>query len=303
MTLRPRATEVPELVRRLGSRQPRQVDRARARLSIIGPHSVVALVEALEGDNNRVRSHAMPLLALIQDPRGREALVAMLLDRDPRMREIAARCLARFSSLECRRRARAAPEARARSRGSHHGRPRAARALRVGTGPGDPPHPRGAARTPRKTPRSAWPHGAAAPPAPDGAARPPPATAPGRQSKRSSDEPPKSRTRTRPRRRGTDPRSTARCGTSPLTTTRSGTRRFTGWRCRSRALPRRSSPRCAAAPATRSTARGRAWRSRRWVRAAFAGSPMPWTRWTSRSPCKFSSRSREPSARSLSSIA
>lgn len=98
MTLRPRATEVPELVRRLGSRRPKQVDRARARLSIIGSHSVVALVEALEGDNNRIRSHAMPLLALIQDPRGREPLVAMLLDRDPRMREIAARCLARFSS-------------------------------------------------------------------------------------------------------------------------------------------------------------------------------------------------------------
>lgn len=85
---------------RLGSRQPKQVDRARARLSIIGSHSVVALVEALEGDNNRVRSHAMPLLALIQDPRGREPLVAMLLDRDPRMRQIAARCLARFSSLD-----------------------------------------------------------------------------------------------------------------------------------------------------------------------------------------------------------
>jgi HEAT repeat protein len=61
---------------------------------------VAALVEALEGDNNRVRTHAMPLLALIQDPRGREPLVAMLLDRDPRMREIAARCLARFSSLD-----------------------------------------------------------------------------------------------------------------------------------------------------------------------------------------------------------
>src|SRR5262245_61459577 len=100
MTLRPRATEVPELVRRLGSRRPKQVDRARARLSIIGPHSVHALVEALEGDNNRVRAHAMPLLALIQDPRGREPLVAMLLDRDPRMREIAARCLGRFPSVD-----------------------------------------------------------------------------------------------------------------------------------------------------------------------------------------------------------
>jgi HEAT repeat protein len=98
MTLRPRATEVPELVRRLGSRRPKQVDRARARLSIIGSHSVRALVEALEGDNNRVRAHAMPLLALIQDPRGREPLMAMLLDRDPRMREIATRCLARFPS-------------------------------------------------------------------------------------------------------------------------------------------------------------------------------------------------------------
>src|SRR5580765_1005406 len=100
MTLRPRATEVPELIRRLGSRRPQKVDRARARLSIIGSHSVAGLVEALEGDNNRVRAHAMPLLALIQDPRGREPLVAMLLDRDPRMREIAARCLARFSSLD-----------------------------------------------------------------------------------------------------------------------------------------------------------------------------------------------------------
>jgi HEAT repeat protein len=100
MTLRPRATEVPELVRRLGSRRPKQVDRARARLSIIGSHSVHALVEALEGGNNRVRIHAMPLLALIQDPRGREPLMAMLLDHDARMREVATRCLARFPSSD-----------------------------------------------------------------------------------------------------------------------------------------------------------------------------------------------------------
>ena len=69
-------------------------------MSIIGSHSVEALVEALEGDNNRVRTHAMPLLAVIQDPRGRGPLVAMLLDQDPRMREIAVRCLARFPSLD-----------------------------------------------------------------------------------------------------------------------------------------------------------------------------------------------------------
>jgi HEAT repeat protein len=40
----------------------------------------------------------MPLLAAIGDPRGREPLIAMLLDRSARMRLIAARCLARFPS-------------------------------------------------------------------------------------------------------------------------------------------------------------------------------------------------------------
>jgi len=98
MTLQQRATEIPELVRRLGSRRSAVVDAARARLSIIGARAVEALIAALEEDDSRIRTHAMPLLALIQDPRGREPLVAMLLDRDPRMREIAARCLGRFSS-------------------------------------------------------------------------------------------------------------------------------------------------------------------------------------------------------------
>jgi HEAT repeat protein len=100
MTVRPRATEIPELVQRLGSRDLDRVDAARARLSIIGARAVEALVEALEGDNNRIRAHAMPLLALIRDPRGREPLAAMLLDEEPRLRELAARCLARFPSPE-----------------------------------------------------------------------------------------------------------------------------------------------------------------------------------------------------------
>ncbi len=56
------------------------------------------MIEALEGTNNRVRARVMPLLALIGDPRGREPLIAMLLDRNARMRLIAARCLARFPS-------------------------------------------------------------------------------------------------------------------------------------------------------------------------------------------------------------
>jgi len=98
MRLMSRATEIPELVKRLGSSRQSAVDAARARLSIIGARAVEALIEANEGDNNRIRAHAMPLLALIQDPRGREPLMAMLLDRDARMREIAARCLARFPS-------------------------------------------------------------------------------------------------------------------------------------------------------------------------------------------------------------
>ncbi len=56
------------------------------------------MIEALEGTNSRVRARVMPLLAAIGDPRGREPLIAMLLDRNARMRLIAARCLARFPS-------------------------------------------------------------------------------------------------------------------------------------------------------------------------------------------------------------
>lgn len=67
---------------------------------MFGARAVDALVDALEGDNARIRAHAMPVLALIQDPRGRDALAAMRFDRDPRLREIAARFLARFASPE-----------------------------------------------------------------------------------------------------------------------------------------------------------------------------------------------------------
>jgi HEAT repeat protein len=96
--LRSRANEIPALVRQLGSRRENRVDAARARLSIIGARAVEHLIEALEGTNNRVRVHVMPLLAMIQDPRGREPLIAMLLDRQARLRRTAAMCLARFPS-------------------------------------------------------------------------------------------------------------------------------------------------------------------------------------------------------------
>jgi HEAT repeat protein len=58
------------------------------------------LIEALDGDDPRIRRHAMQLLGLIRDPRGREPLIAMLVDRDPPLRETAARCLARFPSSD-----------------------------------------------------------------------------------------------------------------------------------------------------------------------------------------------------------
>jgi HEAT repeat protein len=98
--LRSGANEIPALIQRLGSRKRSCVDAARARLAIIGPRAVEDLVEALEGDCVRIRARVMPLLALIQDARGRAPLTAMLLDRRSRLREIAARCLGRFPAPE-----------------------------------------------------------------------------------------------------------------------------------------------------------------------------------------------------------
>jgi HEAT repeat protein len=98
MMQRPRANEIPALIRGLGSRSRTRVDSSKARLTIIGARAVEDLIEALEGDNNRVRAQVMPLLAMIQDSRGREPLIAMLLDRNAQMRLTAVRCLARFPS-------------------------------------------------------------------------------------------------------------------------------------------------------------------------------------------------------------
>ncbi len=60
--LRSGANDIPELLQRLGSRKPTCVDAARARLSIVGPRAVDPLIDALEGDNHRVRARVMPLL-------------------------------------------------------------------------------------------------------------------------------------------------------------------------------------------------------------------------------------------------
>ena len=97
---RTRANNVAEWVTQLGSRSRARVDTARARLSIVGAEAVEPLLTALEGSDNRIRARVMPLIAAIQDPRGREPLIAMLIDRNARMRLIAARCLARFPSRQ-----------------------------------------------------------------------------------------------------------------------------------------------------------------------------------------------------------
>ena len=64
---------------------------------IIGARAVDALVDAVESDHPRRRTNAMTLLALIQDRKGREALAALLFDKDPKTREAAALSLSRFS--------------------------------------------------------------------------------------------------------------------------------------------------------------------------------------------------------------
>jgi hypothetical protein len=76
------------------------VDAARTRLAIGGARAVEELILALESDSPRIRLHAIGLLALIQDTRARGPLLAMLFDRDARMRETAARALGRFPSPE-----------------------------------------------------------------------------------------------------------------------------------------------------------------------------------------------------------
>lgn len=96
MKRRSRAIEIRRLVRELGSTDRSKVDAARARLAIIGEPAIPRLLEALEGNDARLRARVMPLLAMIRDPRGREPLMAELLEQDVRLRLIAIRCLARF---------------------------------------------------------------------------------------------------------------------------------------------------------------------------------------------------------------
>lgn len=100
MTPRPRANEIADLIGRLDDSRAVRVDAAKARLSVIGARAVEALIEALDDTAKPVRSNAMQLLALIQDPRGREPIKAMLFEDDPDLRAQAARALARFPTID-----------------------------------------------------------------------------------------------------------------------------------------------------------------------------------------------------------
>ena len=98
---RDRANEVDELIRALRSRSDHRVNEARTRLTMLAAHAVDPLIETLtaadaKSTDNKVRARIIALLALIQDPRGREPIAAMLTQRSWKVRERAARALARF---------------------------------------------------------------------------------------------------------------------------------------------------------------------------------------------------------------
>lgn len=100
MTLHSPSPSTRELIKNLVSADREKVQAARARLTILGGRAVEALVEVLEGGNNRLKIQAMPMLALIRDSRAQGPLLALLMDRDPKIREGAARALARFPGRE-----------------------------------------------------------------------------------------------------------------------------------------------------------------------------------------------------------
>lgn len=96
MPLRPSALSVRDLIRNLNSSDRGKVQSARARLTLLGGRAVEALIETLEGGNDRLKLQTMPILSLLRDRRSREPLTAMLRDRDPKIREVACRSLSQF---------------------------------------------------------------------------------------------------------------------------------------------------------------------------------------------------------------
>ncbi len=100
MLLYRKDNEIVALMRKLGSRRKTDVDSAKARLTIIGARAIENLIEALDLENNDVKCNAISILALIRDPRAKDPLIAMLLERNTKVRSAAARALSNFSSRE-----------------------------------------------------------------------------------------------------------------------------------------------------------------------------------------------------------
>lgn len=96
MPLRSSAFSIRDLIRNLTSSDRSKVQSSRARLTILGGRVVEPLIGTLEGGNDRLKLMTMPILALIRDRRSREPLIAMLRDRDPKIREVACRSLSQF---------------------------------------------------------------------------------------------------------------------------------------------------------------------------------------------------------------
>lgn len=92
--------EINRLIRKLGSRKKNEVDSAKARLIIIGTRAVEHLIDSLDGENNNSKIHAMSILSLIRDLRAKNPLMAMLLDRNPKIRLAAAQSLSKFPTDE-----------------------------------------------------------------------------------------------------------------------------------------------------------------------------------------------------------
>ncbi len=92
--------EIGKLIKKLGSRRKTEVDSAKARLIIIGTRAVEHLIDALDGENNNAKIQAMSILSLIRDHRAKNPLIAMLLDRNPKIRLAAIHSLSRFPTDE-----------------------------------------------------------------------------------------------------------------------------------------------------------------------------------------------------------
>ncbi len=92
--------EIGRLVKKLTSRKKNELDAAKARLIIIGTRAVEHLINALDGENNNAKIQAMSILSLIRDQRAKNPLIALLLDRNPKIRLAAVQSLSKFPSDE-----------------------------------------------------------------------------------------------------------------------------------------------------------------------------------------------------------